>query len=329
MAGRIQDLDVQLEALFSMAVAHMESQGVNVEPTENTSAAGPDRKRRKLFHVYQQIKQLLGDLRVRDEADPTFPEDPAGPISQPEPVSSGEPGTSDRGEDRSEASSGLDDHRRDPNFEPSESSDETSQLTDAPEMNDSGEISVQDYDSDNDYGRKGTPEEIDNALLIPILGKVTGFCQNCNERPAQTVCYTCGTDRFCDFECWELSRGNIFRHTCSDVDLPWPACDFMQEIAHDSLPLNRDHFGFSKCRSLDEESTLLGLYRHLYLSHGLNVFQLHQWWESKQLYNSIVKTFTRRPHRANYTYVSWFKRRGNALFSEEERSEVLNLNLFE
>lgn len=54
MVGQTQDIDVQLEALFSIAVAHMESQGVNVEPAENTSAAGLDRKRRKLYHVYQR-----------------------------------------------------------------------------------------------------------------------------------------------------------------------------------------------------------------------------------------------------------------------------------
>ncbi|VUC30149.1 unnamed protein product [Clonostachys rosea] len=342
MAGQIHDLGFQLEALFSMAVAHMESQGVNVEPAEGTTVAGPDKKRRKLFHVYQQTKKLLSDLRVDDEDHPALTESPAGLVAQPEPVSSGEPESSNRDEHRSEASSGLDDDRGDPTFEPSESnlqslSDDTSQMSDPPAMRDSEEISVEEhnsvnsYDNDfyNDNGRGGIPEEIDNALLIPVLGQVIGSCQNCNERPAQTVCYDCGTGQFCDYDCWKSSQENDEKHTCSDVDQPWPACDYMQEIVTGSLPFNRDHFGFSKCRSVDEESTLIGLYRHLYMSYGLNLFQLHQWWEAKQLYNNIAKTFTRRPHLANYTYVSWLKRRGNAIFSEEERSEVLNLDLFD
>ncbi|CAH0042292.1 unnamed protein product [Clonostachys rhizophaga] len=244
MAIQIQDIDVQLEALFSMAVAHMESQGVNVEPAENTSAAGPDRKRRKLFHVYQQTKQLLGDLRLDDQADSTLPEDPVWLASQPDPNNGGEP--SDRGEDRSEASSDLDDHHGDPNFEPSETSG------DASETNDSEEISAHDHgnededEDNNEGGRSGTPEEIDNALRIPILGQVTGFCQDCNEMPAQTVCYTCGTGRFCGFECWDSSREDSEKHTCLDVDEPWPASGFWYDMVNGSLPFNRSYFGGSR-----------------------------------------------------------------------------------
>ncbi|KAK7216068.1 hypothetical protein V2G26_004071 [Clonostachys chloroleuca] len=227
MVGQTQDIDVQLEALFSIAKAE------------------------EAIPCLSETKQLLGDLGLDGQADSTLPEDPAGLAPQPDPGNCGEPEVSDRGEDRSEASSDLDDHHGDPNFEASESSD-------ASEANDSEEISAHDHgnedeDEDNsEGGRSATPEEIDNALRIPILGQVTGFCQNCNEMPAKTVCYTCGTGRFCSLECWDSSRENSEKHTCLDVDEPWPASGSWHDMVNGSLPFNRSYFGFQKCRPGDE-----------------------------------------------------------------------------
>ena len=86
-------------------------------------------------------------------------------------------------------------------------------------------------------------------------------------------------------------------------------------------PLTREHFGFSKVNSYEEETCLLGLYQGLlkYLPSIPSVETVQGWQQKNKLAGGIYHCY--KSQDANSGYFRWFKRNQHLFSQDYKRPE--------
>jgi hypothetical protein len=79
-------------------------------------------------------------------------------------------------------------------------------------------------------------------------------------------------------------------------------------------PQTRDDFGFSRCRTRNEESHLLGLYQGMVaVSDDVYAPDVHEWRQQGILADKIIEYYTRIPEGHRGSYFQWFTRNRHIL----------------
>ncbi|KAL7803693.1 hypothetical protein V8C44DRAFT_343588 [Trichoderma aethiopicum] len=155
---------------------------------------------------------------------------------------------------------------------------------------------------DGSLGTAQDPEQIQGRC---------GICENETDRR----CQYCNLDWFCSQQCQEQMG---FRHLTKCSARSITTADILfQDAISDQLPQDPetlDHFGFTRCRDMREQTHLLGLYQGL-LHYRVRAIQLNEWRERDILVSKIIETFCRKPEKYRGSYFPWFLRNQHVLDS--------------
>lgn len=138
--------------------------------------------------------------------------------------------------------------------------------------------------------------EIDYDLECDVCGKLT-----------KRRCSIGQKDSFCSEWC-QQKMSSSHRFKCSSG--PLTTADYLARAVYsDEIPDDPqtvEDYGFSRCKSWNEKSHLLGLYIGLIKVLEVRPVDLDQWRRDGKLVENIVAEFNKRPKQSRGAYFPWF-----------------------
>ncbi|KAF2120771.1 hypothetical protein BDV96DRAFT_595184 [Lophiotrema nucula] len=169
---------------------------------------------------------------------------------------------------------------------PNESTDDTSLLSQDPYEQRAFDLEVSNSSEDTDVQQGGECR----------------WCENYTENR----CPYCNKYWYCNATC---AMGSVFhRFECAGRALT--TADYLERaVLEDELPddpQTLDDYGFSRCKTWNQKSHLLGLYGGLLKGDKLSSEEVDEWRRSGTLVENIVSKYMAIPERYRGSYFPWF-----------------------
>ena len=142
----------------------------------------------------------------------------------------------------------------------------------------------------------------------------TGVCDTCDLIETSRRCSYCNRDWFCSQVCQD--RMSWYHLTGCSARSITTADRLFHDVIGDRIPEDPDtrhDFGFTRCRTWQEESHLLGMLRGMALSDRIHASDFHEWRVKGILVEKIVEFYTSIPEQNRGGYFPWFARNKHIL----------------